>query len=617
MHHRFSTPFLLLVGLVTGCSPSETSGQGPSDVVPIYAVQGAGTTSPLEGQEVVVRGIVTGDFQRGDGDSQSDLGGFYLQEELSDDNPLTSDGVFVFEDDLIADVNVGDRVRVAGTVAEFFGETQIAARVVDIVGEGSIAPTVLPVPATVVTRNEDGALIADFEPYEGMFVRIDAPLAIVDAGEISRFGALQLAAGEAPQQFTNVNRPDARRYAQHREQTARATLFLDDGRRSADVSPPRYLFATESGAAVRLGDRVAYAAGNLRFSRGAGNSGFETFRLMPVGAPRFASSEPRPEVPRDVGGTLKVMSLNALNYFTTLDSGRPACGPQRDLGCRGANTERERLRQRDKLVTAIRIAAPDIVALMEIENNDSGSLASLVDTLNAEGGSWAFVPSGTVGNDAIKVGMLYEQRTVEMLRDHAVLDGSVDSRFNSEKNRPALAQTFRAIDNGGVLTVVVNHLKSKGSDCDELGDPNRRDGQGNCNRTRTAAAQALAEWLAQDPTGSGDDDVLIVGDLNAYRREDPIEMLRDNGFVLLGDSASGPAYSFVFRGERGALDHALSSPSLANQIAGVTEWHINADELRELDYNLESRDPAWFSAATPFRASDHDPLIVGIDINAD
>ena len=283
--------------------------------------------------------------------------------------------------------------------------------------------------------------------------------------------------------------------------------------------------------------------------------------------------------------------------------------------CRGANTERERLRQRDKLVTAIRIAEPDIVGLMEVENNTNASIASIADTLSAEGGRWTFVDSGALGDDAIKVALLYNRNSVETFGDYAVLDGTVDARFNSERNRPSLAQTFRALENGGLLTVVVNHFKSKGSDCDDLGDPNTGDGQGNCNRTRTAAAEAMVDWLATDPTASGDPDVLIVGDLNAYRREDPIETLSRSGFQLLG--ADEPVYSYVFRGERGALDHALASQSLARQVVGVTEWHVNADEPRELDYNLESREAGWFSATNPFRASDHDPLIVGIDLDPD
>jgi len=165
-----------------------------------------------------------------------------------------------------------------------------------------------------------------------------------------------------------------------------------------------------------------------------------------------------------------------------------------------------------------------------------------------------------------------------------------------------------------VLTVAVNHLKSKGSSCDADGDPNLGDGQGNCNMTRTSAAAALADWLASDPTGSGDDDVLIIGDLNAYVEEDPLTAFASAGYTNLLGAQTDP-YSFVFDAQAGALDHAIASSSLVPQVAGTIEWHINADEPSLLDYNLENgRDPNLFDGATPYRASDHDPVVIGINL---
>ena len=81
----------------------------------------------MVGQTVTVEAIVVGDFQNGDADAKRNLGGFYLQEELtdSDGNALTSEGIFVFGG--AADVTVGDRVRVTATVNEFFGLTELTA----------------------------------------------------------------------------------------------------------------------------------------------------------------------------------------------------------------------------------------------------------------------------------------------------------------------------------------------------------------------------------------------------------------------------------------------------------------------------------------------------------
>jgi predicted extracellular nuclease len=241
--------------------------------------------------------------------------------------------------------------------------------------------------------------------------------------------------------------------------------------------------------------------------------------------------------------------------------------------------------------------------------------------LNAQSGesTWSFIDTGVIGTDAIRVGLIYDASTVHPVGEFALLDANVDPRFLDTKNRQTLAQTFAANTKNGKFTVAVNHLKSKGSNCDSIGDPDQADGQGNCNLTRTNAAAALADWLATDPTGSGDSDVLIIGDMNAYLREDPIKAIVDAGYENVLETFVGEnAYSFVFRGHSGALDHAFASSTLVDQITGVSEWHINADEPPMLDYNLDfGRDDTLFDPANPFRASDHDPVMLGLSLSAD
>ena len=193
----------------------------------------------------------------------------------------------------------------------------------------------------------------------------------------------------------------------------------------------------------------------------------------------------------------------------------------------------------------------------------------------------------------------------------------MDPNFIDTLNRPALAQTFALDSNGARITVVVNHLKSKGSDCNAVGDPDLGDGQGNCNVTRTKAAQALVQWLAADPTGSSESDVLIIGDLNSYRKEDPITAIRAAGYTDLLDTDA--AYSYVFDGGAGYLDHALASPTLAAQVTGVTEWHINADEPIALDYNVNFKSANQVNtlfAPDAYRSSDHDPVVIGLNLAA-
>ncbi len=191
-----------------------------------------------------------------------------------------------------------------------------------------------------------------------------------------------------------------------------------------------------------------------------------------------------------------------------------------------------------------------------------------------------------------------------------------------------LIQTFEQVADGERFTVAVNHLKSKGSSCASVGDPDLGDGQGNCSVTRTNAAAALADYLAADPTGSGDPDFLIVGDLNSYRREVPITTLVGHGYVdLIEQFVGDDAYSFLFDGQLGYLDHALAIGALAGQVTGVAEWAINADEVPLFDYNDTIADPGESSferesaarplaSTDPRRSSDHNPLLVGLDLDA-
>jgi len=164
---------------------------------------------------------------------------------------------------------------------------------------------------------------------------------------------------------------------------------------------------------------------------------------------------------------------------------------------------------------------------------------------------------------------------------------------------------------------VINHLKSKGSTC---GDGDDDPEQGSCNLTRTLGAQALLDWVAGDPTNSGDSDFLILGDLNSYDKEDPIDVLLAGGYTdLVYDYQGELAYSYVFDGQLGYLDYALSSPDLEGEVAAVNVWHINADEPDLIDYDMTYKAPAQDALYAPdaYRSSDHDPVIVELNLETD
>jgi Ca2+-binding RTX toxin-like protein len=119
---------------------------------------------------------------------------------------------------------------------------------------------------------------------------------------------------------------------------------------------------------------------------------------------------------------------------------------------------------------------------------------------------------------------------------------------------------------------------------------------------------AFAAGLAQ---GTGDQDVVLLGDLNAYSREDPIEELRSAGYTDLGEEFDPGRYSYVFDGLSGSLDHAMATAALTAKVTGVSHWDVNSVESSAYQYD---GDPELY-AADPYRSSDHDPLVVGIDLD--
>lgn len=565
----------------------------------IFDVQGSGASTPLPaGSEISVEGIVVGDFQNNAMADTGDLNGFYIQDPVGDGNASTSDGIFIFAPDGI-DVSTGDAVRVRGVVSEFFGMTQITAKQIWVCSSGhSVAPVALTLPVSS---------IGDFEAYEGMLVTFPQPLIITEFFNFDRFGESVLAT-ERLFTPTAVAAPGAEAQAVAAA-NALKRITLDDGRTTQNpdpaIHPNGIVFDLDN--LFRGGDSVTDVTGVMDFR-------FNLYRIQPTFGAHFKVENPRPLAPEAVGGSLQVAAFNVLNYFTT-------------LGSRGADTPEEFVRQRTKIISALATMNADVVGLIEIENNDA-AIKDLVQGVNdlMGAGTYDFLDTGVIGTDEIKVGFIFKPSTVSLVGPHAVLDSSVDPTFIDDKNRPVLAQTFREISTGAVLTVVVNHLKSKGSPCDDIGDPDMGDGQGNCNMTRTNAARAMADWLATDPTGSQDPDILIIGDLNAYAQEDPIHALlagsddtpgtADDYIDLQGLLQGQNAYTYVFDGQLGYLDHALASPSLLSAVTGVTQWHINADEADLIDYDMTFKKPAQDLLYEPnaFRSSDHDPVIVGLDL---
>ena len=622
--------FLVNVTNVVGATVTDGQGQGTivnddtnfcaQTYTPIYQIQGSGTAAAITGN-VTTQGVVVGDFE-----GTASASGFYLQDVTGDENVATSDGIFVFtgSSDL---VNVGDVVRVTGFARERFNQTALngsnsntaavpAANIINC-GTGSVPPVDVTMPFADANY---------LERFEGMLVRFPQELVIAEYFNYARFGeivlALPLAGEPRPFSGTAIDEPGAAANARTLANSLRR-ITLDDAQSAQNPPVLRHPNGDPFSLTNRFrgGDTVQNAVGVLGFD-------FSLYRIFPTGPASYTAENPRPTEPEPVGGSIRVAAMNTLNFFVTLDTtvsdnGPGPCGANQNLDCRGADADQpdEFSRQRDKLLAALSGLDADIIGLNELESTPG---AEPLESIAAGMPGYAYINTGPIGTDAIKVGMIYRSAVVTPVGAYQILDSTDDPRFIDTKSRPSLAQTFEVNATGARFTVVVNHLKSKGSACDDVGDPDLGDGQGNCSQTRRAAAEALVDWLATDPTGSGDPDFLIVGDLNSYAQEDTIDEIKagsddtpgtDDDFTnLIAQFQGAFAYSYTFDGQAGYLDYALANQSLLPQVTGAADWHINSDEPDVLDYDTSFKPPAQDALyeVNPYRTSDHDPVVVGL-----
>lgn len=597
----------VLLALALGaCSPdAATSNQDkdvamtanarPGSIAPLQAIQGDGEQSPLPGRGVTVRGVVNGNFLRG-------LGGVFIQSVADGSSPPS--GLYLEPEpeqaDSLPPLHKGDLIEADGVVEEF-GRAPASLTGLRVAGWRVLSSG----HAVPVLRLQ--APPPSWEALEGVSVRIDAPLTVNDNGGLLKYGELAVAFGGRVYQPTEVARPGTEADAIAAD-NARRSLILDDNRNRPFPDRVWYLEGRLDNAhPLRAGSIVQGVRGVIDQRHGA-------YRLQLEAAPERVTQAPRPAAPA-IEGDLRIAAFNVLSLFNGngLGSGFPTP--------RGASSAAEYRRQLDKLVAAITAVKPDILALMELENDGGGehsSQADLVAALNralearGEVGDYRAAHKGQgPGRDVIRVALLYRGSRVETV-GRAI---SIDDGPFAERSRAPLAQAFRFGD-AAPFVVAVNHFKSKGG-CDEAeGDEaDHGDGQGCWNALRVQSAQRLAQWLGSDPARIGSDRAIIVGDLNSYSREDPIIALQQAGYVDVFRDRHQPDYSFIWSGASGRLDHALASQSLLPAVVGAAHWHINADESVAFDYQTEHRSDDTDRARyrpDPYRSSDHDPLLLGL-----
>lgn len=609
--------------------------------------------------------------------------GFYLQALENDDNDNTSEGLFIYTDTSDTELKPGDVVCVKGKVQEYYSNTQLSSDAASYVKTGTSD-----VPLATVLTIKDGETLRDaLERHEGMQVALSSVSDLFVTRNFSydydaRRNNMMLSYQAPLFKPTQLHAAESDAAVALAKDNTNNRVYLESDSKAPDGQIPYFPNFGEdidqdgsSEQHIRLGSRVEGLQGVVNYS-------YNEYRLIAtneVDNSNFVTSGDDFDVTRKVApaiadSDLRVASFNVLNYFTSVaDSGNDNPTGQN----RGATNYDEFLIQQAKIVAAMNQMDADIIGLMEIENNgfgDGSAIQNLVDALNAEiadiDDHYTYVEIADqdkyqdqyFGSDAIMVALLYRAKSVTpkqaakviVTPEQHVEENTITRNEGAESNpaydqyqRHSLLQTFTVKETGEDFSVVVNHFKSKGSECIEewiagVEDSEPEDLQGNCNNFRVSAAQVVGEVLKNI-----DGDVLVIGDLNAYGKEDPLLTLTDYSKEKYGRDIYTAAYttvaggelqiektqiqqgyglhnlntllhgsdtySYTYSGELGNLDHALANSSLARKVVAIEDWHINSLESNLFEYSSKyTGDMPKYKDA--FSASDHDPVIIAIDL---
>lgn len=419
----------------------------------------------------------------------------------------------------------------------------------------------------------------DLGQYVGQTVVFTNPLMVTGNYNISRTGELTLSS-ERLYSPTEVTLPASSEYEALVRQNRVDQLILKKA--------GNYDYRSADGS-CRSGRWVTGLTGKIGYESGS-------YTITPVSQPRFTGGE-RPEAPASVGDcNLKIASFN-LNYYMST--------PYQWKTSNGAKNGDEFLRQKNKIIRALIGLNADIYALCEVGEGPS-SIYDLTEGLNEILGEQRY----TYVEDTDKEDTKYTKNA--FIYDRKKLKPYGQIKYNtviSYLSKRKIAIAFDQIDSGERIIVSMNHFLSKSGGSGD--DADQGDGQGPSNASRVLEATATVSFLNTLENTFKDKDILVVGDLNAYTCEDPIQILERGGLVNEHTRFAHADYSYVYQSQAGYLDHALSTPSLSRQITGVTVWHINADEPEYMGYKNATN-----YRADPYRCSDHDPVLTGVNLNS-
>lgn len=536
-------------------------------IVSVPVIQGSGSTSSYSGHIVSTGGIVTAMYV-----GSGMINGFFIQDAVGDGNPNTSDGIFVYS--AASTVSVGDKIQLTAKVTENNGRTQLS----EVTGLSVISKN-NPLPVVKIVYD---MFNPDWEKYEGMLVEFQQTLFVNSTYNLEKYGELELGLKRtlAP---TNVAFPGSSEYKALVNENSLPPLYLDDAYISTYISP--IVLADENGTR-RTGERVDKLQAVVDFIN-------SNYVIYPAHFPVNFYGNPRKMKPDDIGNcNLKVCGFNMEYYLTTPHAG--GIGPA---------TQTELDRQHTKIVDALLAIDADIYGLVEIEQGQT-ALTKLSQALNSATASnhYNFInDNGTVNGTYTKVAYLYRSDKV------APYQSLKNNNSTGPVNRKKL-QAFTLKSNNERFIFSINHFKAKSGCSSASGaDADQGDGQSCYNAARVAEANSVITSIKTNNAYYADEDALVMGDLNAYAEEDPIQTFVNAGYTDLQiQFHADSAYSYVYRGEAGYLDQALANETLVSQVTGVTVFHINADEPSMFEYSGTKYQPDMY------RSSDHDPVVVGL-----
>ena len=622
----------LAAGLLVGV-PSTASAAAP---LTIATIQGTGRFSPYVGRLVTTTpSVVTAAYPTGG------LNGFVVQTPGTGGKKRSlkkaSDAVFVYTGRAGVDVEVGDLVTVSGTVEEFpTSKEPDADSLTEIAGSVKVERSdasykkVRPVSGVAWDDTFDRR-----ENLESMLYSSTEKWTVNDTYDLGTYGELGLATGGRLVQPTDKARLGSKAERKQAARNEERRVVLGDG--SSTVldkpgSPGTPPFVTRK-SDVRVGDTARLTEPVVvDWRNGAWN--LTPTRPMAAGDEVATIKDKAPEKVPNVKGDVSVASFNVLNYFTTLGATTTGCEPNPvstdgtpntvRTGCdaRGAWDAADLDRQQSKIVKAINALDASVTGLMEIENSarlgeePDEATRTLVAALNKAAGraKWDYVPSSdqlqpVEDQDVITNALIFQPAEVTWA-GKSYADGQDSTGTGAFSNaRTPIAAAFTPVGGGAPMLVAVNHFKSKGSAPKDPTDPNADQGQGAWNAARVAQAKALLGWLPGVQSDARTEAVALVGDFNSYTHEDPLETLYAAGWT---NAAKQKDYSYNFEGLSGSLDHVLLNPAADKRLTGSGVWNINSPEPVLREYSRYKTTAIDYYRDDVDRASDHDPVLVGL-----